>query len=84
MSLMCNFELDFKAIEAKYKIDFKADFKNSLDKLKPFEDENLIQIVNDKITVSDTGRLLIRNIAMVFDAYMFKHEGAQNRFSKTI
>ena len=84
MSLMCGFELDFKKIESKYNINFKEAFNDSLAKLKPFEDEGLMQIVNDKITVSETGRLLIRNIAMAFDAYMSKHEGLQNRFSKTI
>lgn len=84
MSLMCKFELDFKEVEQKFGLDFKSTFADSLEKLKPFEEEHLIEIKNEKISVSPTGKLLIRNIAMAFDSHMVKHEGVQNRFSKTI
>ncbi|MEY4504764.1 MAG: oxygen-independent coproporphyrinogen oxidase [Pseudomonadota bacterium] len=84
MSLMCDFELDFRVVEQKYGINFKDFFDDALEKLKIYEDGHLIEIADDKIKISPTGRLLIRNIAMAFDAHMTKYEGVQNRFSKTI
>jgi oxygen-independent coproporphyrinogen-3 oxidase len=39
---------------------------------------------DNHITVSPTGTLLIRNIAMPFDAYMKKYVGSKKSFSKTV
>ncbi len=36
------------------------------------------------IKVNETGTLLIRNIAMVFDAYMKKYAKSNKTFSKTV
>ncbi len=36
------------------------------------------------IECSETGTLLIRNIAMPFDAYMEKHAASSKTFSKTV
>ena len=47
-------------------------------------EEGLVQITDDAITVSETGTLVIRNIAMPFDAYMQKHAASQKTFSKTV
>lgn len=43
-----------------------------------------MQVERDKITVSTTGTLLIRNIVMPFDAYLKKIPEAKRRFSKTV
>jgi len=52
--------------------------------LKPFEEEGLVAVNDDKITVSTTGTLLIRNIVMPFDAYLQKIPESKRRFSKTV
>jgi oxygen-independent coproporphyrinogen-3 oxidase len=44
----------------------------------------LITMNEDEIVCSETGTLLIRNIAMEFDAYMKKHTGSKKTFSKTV
>ena len=44
---------------------------------------NTLIIDNDRIVANQTGTLLIRNIAMPFDAYL-KHLANQKVFSKTI
>ncbi len=82
MELMANFKLDIKRIEKNFNIDFFEYFKDDLKMLDEFED--LVSISNDKIEVSTTGTLLIRNIAMPFDAYIKKIPENKRRFSKTV
>ncbi|WP_456322619.1 oxygen-independent coproporphyrinogen III oxidase [Hydrogenimonas sp.] len=84
MDLMSNFKLDIEKIEKEFGIDFKEYFADSLKQLEPMQKEGLVQIGDKDITVSQTGTLLIRNIAMVFDAYMQKHAESKKTFSKTV
>ncbi len=84
MELMSNFKLDIPRIEKTYGIDFKSYFKESLEALREFEEAELVTINDKEIKTSQTGTMLIRNIAMVFDAYMQKHAHKQKTFSKTI
>ena len=81
--LICHFELDLTQMEAIYNISFKAYFENELEMLKPYEKDGLVCISPTVIRVTNRGRLLIRNICMVFDAYMNElHQ--LNSFSKVI
>ncbi len=84
MELMANFSVNIPRIEKEFGIDFKTYFDDALQALKEFEEAELIQIDDEKIAVSPTGTLLIRNIAMPFDAYMKKYEGSKKSFSKTV
>ena len=84
MSLMSNFKLDIKKIESQFNINFYDYFHNSLELLQEFVDANLITINNNEIKANQTGTMLIRNISMVFDAYLQKIPENQRRFSKTI
>ncbi len=84
MDLMSNFKLDIEKIEKAFGIDFKAYFADALRQLQPMVEEGLVKITDKEITVSQTGTLLIRNIAMPFDAYMQKHAASKKTFSKTV
>jgi len=84
MELMANFSIDMKRVEKEHKIDFKSYFADALEALQEFVDADLVTITDDKITVSTTGTLLIRNIAMPFDAYMKKYGESKKSFSKTV
>ena len=84
MELMSNFKLDIKRFEKLYNVSFKEYFSDAIEALKPFEEEELLSISDDSIVCSETGTLLIRNIAMVFDAYMKKHAANSKTFSKTV
>ena len=57
---------------------------NDLIELNEVIEADLISIENDKISVSQTGTMLIRNICMPFDAYLKKVPENKRRFSKTI
>ena len=83
MRLMCNFELDFKSVEDAFNIKFKEYFKWGLSNLKEMEGDDLIIMNDDGIIVKDTGRLLIRNIAINFDGYIERKED-KAKYSRTV
>jgi oxygen-independent coproporphyrinogen-3 oxidase len=84
MELMANFSIDITRINQTHGIEFKTYFAEALEALREFEKAQLITITDDKIDVSHTGTLLIRNIAMPFDAYMKKYADNKKSFSKTV
>lgn len=81
MTLMCSGRLDFEALSASLDIDFKTYFKPELDGLDDLEQDELIIRDNDHIQITETGRMLMRNVAMRFDAQLQKNE---SRHAKTI
>ena len=80
--LICNFELDFAAIEAGFGIEFERYFADSLRALEGFADDGLLEYSARRLRVLPRGRLLIRNICMQFDRYL--KGGGEQRFSKVI
>ena len=84
MELMANFSIDMKRVNEEHGIDFRTYFADALDALQEFVEADLVMITEDKISVSTTGTLLIRNIAMPFDAYMKKYGESKKSFSKTV
>ncbi len=83
MKLMCNFELEFKPVEEKYKINFKEYFAWGLNNLTEMEKDELVLVSDDKIEVTPMGKLLIRNIAMNFDGYIERKEDTA-KYSRTV
>ena len=81
MSIMCRSGVEFEAVEREHGIDFKACFAAELEALQPLVDDGLCRIDDRGIHVTSRGRLLLRNIAMPFDAYLGK---ASNRYSRAI
>ena len=81
MDLICHFYLDFANIEWGFGIKFKAYFADELLRLTQMEADGLVSISEDSMTVLEPGKLLIRNICMVFDAYL---ASSKTQFSKTI
>jgi oxygen-independent coproporphyrinogen-3 oxidase len=84
MELMSNFKLDITRFELLYGVNFATYFATALESLKPFEKDGLLSISPKSIECSPTGTLLIRNIAMAFDAYMHVHAKNDKTFSKTV
>jgi len=81
MSIMCQLKLDYAAKSAQHGIDIPSAFADSIASLKPMEDDGLVELLPDRIQVTEQGRLFIRNIAMSFDAYL---ETGKGKFSKTV
>jgi oxygen-independent coproporphyrinogen-3 oxidase len=84
MELMANFSIDMKRVNKEHNITFSEYFADALEELQEFVEADLVTITDEKITVSTTGTLLIRNIAMPFDAYMHQYGGSKKSFSKTV
>ncbi|MEI6428913.1 MAG: oxygen-independent coproporphyrinogen III oxidase [Pseudanabaena sp. ELA607] len=86
MELMCQFQLSVPDLEPKYhlgrELDFNDYFADALLKLDALEADGLLKRWGDGIEVSAIGRLLIRNIAAVFDAYLGERKA--ETFSKSI
>lgn len=80
--LICHFQLQFADIEKQYGIDFRDTFADELTRLAPMAADGLLDLYKDHIQVLPAGKLLIRNICMVFDAYL--KQGSGQRFSKVI
>jgi oxygen-independent coproporphyrinogen-3 oxidase len=81
--LICNFSLDFSAFGKDWAIDFGNYFAEELKRLRQMETDGLLSLDGDRIEVLPAGRLLIRNICMVFDRYLAA-DGQAARFSKVI
>jgi len=84
MELMSNFKFDIQRFEKLYNVDFKTYFADAIVELQAFVQEDLLSIDDKHIECSETGSLLIRNIAMAFDSYMHKHSANKKTFSKTV
>jgi len=83
LELFCNFYLDIPALEKKYSLNFARHFAAELEALKPIEQDGLMQIQKDNLSVTKLGRFFIRNICMQFDQYL-TGENREKRYSKTL
>jgi oxygen-independent coproporphyrinogen III oxidase len=84
-SLMCNFHLDVRAIERAHGIDFASYFADALRELDDGPGAHgFVRRDADAIRVTDDGRLFVRNVCMTFDAYLARHDGDTQRFSRTV
>lgn len=80
--LMCHFMVIKKELEDLYGIQFDDYFQDELEALQEYEKDELLVLGDQKIEILPLGRLLIRNIAMEFDAYLKK--GLKHAFSRTV
>lgn len=81
--IMCQFKLNYPEIENRFMLEFKRYFVSELEELQRIEEIGLISISADGFTVSNKGRFLIRNVAMIFDKYLQKKRDLA-RYSKVI
>ena len=84
--LMCNFHVDFAAIEARHGVHVASYFDAELEALSaangPVSD-GLLEINGASMTVTPRGRLFVRTVCMHFDKYLPAHRG-QTVFSRTV
>jgi oxygen-independent coproporphyrinogen-3 oxidase len=81
--LICNFCLDTDKVGRDWDIRFEEYFADELTRLDTMSKDGLLSIDGPRIEVLPAGRLLIRNICMVFDQYLGA-DGQTARFSKVI
>jgi len=81
--LMCNFYLDFAELEARFGVRFHDYFRDALPHLDAFTQENFVSYDGKRLVVNPLGQIFVRNIAMIFDAYL-KNPDAKRLFSRTV
>ncbi|KIL05677.1 coproporphyrinogen III oxidase [Stutzerimonas stutzeri] len=82
VALMCHGRIDFAAIEARHGIHFTEYFADSLAKLDEHVADGLVRITDQALELMPQGQLMMRNVAMAFDAYLGGEQ--RGRFSRTV
>ena len=80
--LICHFSLRPAEIEQRFGINFAGYFAQELEELQTMADDGLLKMTDEVIDIAPAGRLLIRNVCMVFDKYL--RQSGQQQFSKVI
>lgn len=87
-ALICHCRVDFTAIETAHGIDFRRHFASELHALETLAEDGLVTIDQQGIQVLPAGRLLVRRLCMVFDAWQQAPTAAPDesapRFSRII
>ena len=87
--LMCDFRLDLQALGDEFSVDPSATFGADLQRLAPLQDAGLVERAGPggmTVQVTPQGRLLVRVVAMQFDAYLHqpREQLLQPRYSRVI
>ncbi len=80
--LMCDFSLDIASLEHRHGIEFESCFADECEALEPLVQDGLVRWRPGRLEVTAVGRLLVRNVAMVFDSYL--HRDRETRWSRAI
>jgi oxygen-independent coproporphyrinogen-3 oxidase len=81
MRIMCDRRIDYADLSRRLGVDFAAKFAHEIASLADLEADGLLRRTPEGFVVTGVGALLIRIIAMRFDAYL---EKGPRRFSKTV
>ena len=68
--LMCDTVMSFTEVEARFGLDFNDYFAGELAALEPMVQDGLVIREAHGLRITPVGRPLMRNVAMVFDAYL--------------
>ncbi|PAS94631.1 MAG: oxygen-independent coproporphyrinogen III oxidase [Candidatus Dactylopiibacterium carminicum] len=81
--LMCDFSLSFDAIDQAHGIEFTNYFATELAELQVLADAGLLSLSPRGLQVTPAGRMLVRVIAMCFDAHL-RLDREKRRYSRVI
>ncbi len=79
--IMCDGQVSYAALSSRLQIDFERCFANEIESLNSLEADGLVERFKGGFTITPIGRLLVRIIAMRFDAYL---GAGPKTFSRTI
>ncbi len=84
--ILCHAELRANEFERAFGRRFADAYAAELASLEPAAEDGLVDVATDgSLRVTPLGRLLVRNIAMAFDAYLpAQREAGRPMFSKTV
>jgi oxygen-independent coproporphyrinogen-3 oxidase len=73
-ALLCERFIDISKIEEKYEINFREYFNNEIERLKPFIEDELIEVSEDKIKITPLGKMFVPHISSRFDNFLVNKE----------
>jgi oxygen-independent coproporphyrinogen III oxidase len=82
-ALACHFRVSIESIEDAYLVNFREYFAAELKYLRKLQEQGLVDVTDDWISVTPRGRLLVRVICMVFDRYL-REAQARAAYSRVI
>lgn len=82
--IMCQGELVFGDVERRGNVVFRQHFAPALARLETLAADGLVELDAQRLVVTPAGRLLLRVVAMSFDACVPQVADAQERFSRVI
>jgi oxygen-independent coproporphyrinogen-3 oxidase len=82
-ALACHFEVSKEAISIAHLVDFDRYFALEMEELKRMQEESLVALSEEWISVTPRGRLIVRAVCMVFDRYL-RAGRARASYSKVI
>ncbi|MFO7767567.1 MAG: oxygen-independent coproporphyrinogen III oxidase [bacterium] len=82
--IMCDFRLSKKEVGERFGVDFDDYFEDSLKGLSEPIEEGLVTMDAEAITVTERGRLFVRNVCMAFDRYLAEKQKDRPIFSRTV
>lgn len=79
LNLMCNLETSFEEEEMRF-----PQLEDTRERLEEMENDGLLYWENDKLKVTEAGRIFVRNICMTFDLRMLRNKPETRIFSMTV
>ncbi|ABM60814.1 oxygen-independent coproporphyrinogen III oxidase [Halorhodospira halophila] len=84
IEVMCHSRLNFADIEARHGIDFNEYFADALERLQPLVEDGLMEMDDRHLQILPRGRLMLRHVAMAFDAYLEREANEGKRYSRVL
>ncbi len=82
--LMCNFHVRKAKVAELFGVAFDDYFAVSLERLGEPIEAGFVELTGDAVTVTDAGRLFVRNVCMAFDRYLEAKQRDKPIFSRTV
>ncbi len=82
--IICHFYLSYAEFKAEFESEFAVCFPSEMTQLVGFQEDGLIELKEDHLRITDTGKVFVRNICMLFDAYINKDNTPKVQYSNTV
>ncbi|MEB3329819.1 MAG: oxygen-independent coproporphyrinogen III oxidase [Candidatus Sericytochromatia bacterium] len=82
--LFCLLRVNWADLDRAHGVDSRSLFADALGELAGHVEDGLVSLDDDALRVTPRGQILLRNVAMVFDAYLARTPIEGRRFSRTL
>ena len=82
--IICHFYLSYAEFKAEFKKEFADCFTSEMKQLVGFQEDGLIEFNENHLRITDTGKVFVRNICMLFDTYINRDNTPKVQYSNTV